>query len=241
VGNYEASHREQALTTGASFPARKPEPNSRASHRRLPKGRFAMRHALYVTAVCVFLIGGAIAQSSSRQADQGAATPAYQPPTTGQEQDIHRNLKDVHFAFNRYELTQDDQQSLEAAANWLKANTNVYITIAGDADERGSIVYNVYLSDKRAKATRDALVSMGVPEDRIVFATGWGKLYPVCNQSDESCWSQNRRAHFEPWQAGSLNAFNLLGTPAGFEWADLSHSNLQSGLKLQQDGRTLQK
>jgi peptidoglycan-associated lipoprotein len=172
-------------------------------------------------------------QTSQPRADQPSGTPAYQPPTGTQEQDIHQNLKDIHFAFDQYELTADDRQSLEAAANWLKANPSVYITIAGDADERGSIVYNVYLSDKRAKATRDALVSMGVPEGRIVFATGWGKLYPVCNQSDESCWSQNRRAHFEPWQAVGLNAFNLLGTPAGFEWADLSHSNLQTALKPQ--------
>jgi outer membrane protein OmpA-like peptidoglycan-associated protein len=205
------------------------------------KDELAMRYILFVSALSLCLIGGAAAQNAQPASDQQAATPAYQPPTIEQEQDIHQNLKDVHFAFERYDLNQDDQQSLEAAANWLKANPNVYITIAGDADERGSIVYNVYLSDKRAKATRDALVSMGVPEDRIVFATGWGKLYPVCNQSEESCWSQNRRAHFEPWQAAGLNAFYLLGTPAGFEWADLSHSNSQTTLKPQQDGRTSQK
>jgi hypothetical protein len=76
------------------------------------------------------------------------------------------------------------------------------------------------LSDERAKETRDALVSMGVPESQIVFATGWGKLYPVCNQSDESCWAQNRRAHFEPWQAGSLAAFDSL-VPDGSQSADL--------------------
>jgi len=192
-----------------------------------------MRYMLFVTLVSILLIAVAMAQVPTPHptADQQSGIPAYQPPTGTQEQDIHQSLKDVHFAFDRYDLTQDDQQSLEAAANWLKAHPNVYITIAGDADERGSIVYNVYLSDKRAKATRDALVSMGVPEDRIVFATGWGKLYPMCNQADESCWSQNRRAHFEPWQASGLNAFDLLGAPAGLEWADISHSNLQTGVK----------
>ena len=61
------------------------------------------------------------------------------------------------------------------------------------------------------------MVSVEITEGGIVFATGWGKLYPVCNQSDESCWSQNHRAHFEPWQATGLNAFNLLESPAGFE------------------------
>jgi len=194
-----------------------------------------MRHDLFVVVVSILLIGRALAQSPNLQtaSDQPSGTPAYQPATPGQEQDIHQSLKDMHFAFDRYELTEDDQQSLKETANWLKANPNVYVTIAGDADERGSIVYNVYLSDKRAKATRDALVSMGVTEDRIVFATGWGKLYPVCNQSDESCWSQNRRAHFEPWQATGLNAFNLLEAPAGSEWADLSHTSLQTGSKPQ--------
>jgi peptidoglycan-associated lipoprotein len=55
------------------------------------------------------------------------------------------------------------------------------------------------LSDRRAIATRDALVELGVPSDRILFSTGWGKLYPVCMQSDESCWSQNRRTLITPW------------------------------------------
>jgi len=164
-----------------------------------------MRHILFVTALVVSLVGGAIAQSPDASS-QSQSVPAYQPLSPVQEQDIHQNLKDVHFEFDRSELTPEDRQSLQQTANWLKANPNVYVTIAGDADDRGSIVYNVYLSDERAKATREALVAMGVPERQIVFATGWGKLYPVCAQADEGCWAQNRRAHFEPWQAGSLAA-----------------------------------
>jgi len=172
-----------------------------------------MRHILFAFAVSSFLMAAATAQvqTSQPRADQSSGTPAYQPPTGTQEQDIHQNLKDMHFAFDQYELTADDRQSLEAAANWLKANPSVYITIAGDADERGSIVYNVYLSDKRAKATRDALVSMGVPEGRIVFATGWGKLYPVCNQSDESCWSQNRRGSLRAVAGSGLERLQFAG------------------------------
>jgi len=91
------------------------------------------------------------------------------------------------------------RQTLASNAQWLKAHPDIYITIEGDADERGDIVYNVDLSDKRAIATRDALLRLGVPPQQIVFATGWGKLYPICNQTDESCWSQNRRAHFARW------------------------------------------
>ena len=153
-------------------------------------------------------MGVGVAQSADQQASpgQGAATPTYQPATNAQKHDLEQSLKPIYFAFDRYDLTPEDQQTLQADANWLKANPDVYVTIDGDADERGGIVYNVVLSQQRATATRDALVSLGVPADRIVFATGWGKLYPTCAQSDESCWSQNRRAHFEPWQAGSLAA-----------------------------------
>jgi outer membrane protein OmpA-like peptidoglycan-associated protein len=167
-----------------------------------------MRHLIFVIAACMCLACATLAQAPSTQpgSDQPSTTPAYQRPTPTEEQDIHQNLKDVHFAFDRHDLTLENRRSLEETANWLKANPNVYVTIASDADERGSIVYNLYLSDERAKSTREALVAMGVPETQIVFATGWGKLYPVCNQAEESCWAQNRRAHFEPWQAGSLAA-----------------------------------
>jgi outer membrane protein OmpA-like peptidoglycan-associated protein len=37
---------------------------------------------------------------------------------------------------------------------------------------------------------------MGVAENRIVFATGWGELYPNCLESTEECWKQNRRVEF---------------------------------------------
>lgn len=97
------------------------------------------------------------------------------------------------------DLRTEDQSILQSDAQWLKAHPDVVVTIEGDADARGEIVYNVVLSDKRAENAKDALVSMGVPASQIVFATGWGKLYPVCSQDDETCWSQNRRAHFSAW------------------------------------------
>jgi outer membrane protein OmpA-like peptidoglycan-associated protein len=182
-----------------------------------------MRHLLFV-AVLTFLTILAVGQSANTQTgiDQQTTSPPYVAPTDAQKQELERNLKDVHFAFNRADLSAEDRQALEATANWLRANPGVYVTIAGDADERGSIVYNLYLSDQRAKATRDALVSAGVAPERIVFATGWGKLYPTCFQSDESCWSQNRRAHFEPWQAGSVSAASPGAEPASDEKGTLA-------------------
>jgi outer membrane protein OmpA-like peptidoglycan-associated protein len=120
------------------------------------------------------------------------------PPT--EQQQFEQNVKDIHFDFDRSDLRMDERTTLAEDAQWLKTHTDVLITIEGDADERGDIVYNLALSDQRAIATRDALVDLGVPRDRIVFAAGWGKLYPVCAESDESCWNRNRRGHFALWQ-----------------------------------------
>lgn len=135
------------------------------------------------------------------------------PPS--QQQEFTQNVKDVYFDFDRSELKPEDETTLHQDADWLKSHPNLVFTIAGQADPRGDIVYNVYLSDLRALATRDALVKMGVPSQQILFAEGWGKLYPVCEQDDESCWSQDRRAHLAPWspEAGPETS----GTASGVE------------------------
>jgi len=162
-----------------------------------------MRQIVFTTLAAILWSASAFAQSSVRlspdETGSSVNVPPYSLHSPEQQEQVEQNAKDVHFDFDQYDLKPEDQQSLQETANWLKANPSVHVTIAGDADERGEIVYNLALSNKRAQSARDALVSMGVPPDQIVFATGWGKLYPTCNQSDESCWSQNRRAHFELW------------------------------------------
>jgi peptidoglycan-associated lipoprotein len=115
------------------------------------------------------------------------------------------NVKDVYFDLGKADLRPDARAVLQRNAEWLKAHPDVVFTIEGDADERGGIVYNVFLSDQRALETRDALVKLGIPESQILFATGWGKLYPVCTESNESCWTQNRRSHLSPWPPEDLS------------------------------------
>jgi peptidoglycan-associated lipoprotein len=133
--------------------------------------------------------------------------PAVPVPTDTQRQEFHQSVQDIHFDFDRANIRPEDQSTLQSNAQWLQSHPNTFITIEGHADERGDIVYNLALSDIRAQATHDALMRMGVPEKQILFATGWGKLYPVCAEADESCWAQNRRSHFTLWgeQGGAGN------------------------------------
>jgi peptidoglycan-associated lipoprotein len=164
-----------------------------------------MRHILIV-ATLLLSSSIAFARSPAAPADMSrdyAGRPvgdvAVPPPSPAATDREVRDLRDIYFALDRADLRLEDRQILAADAEWLKAHPNVNVTIEGDADERGDIAYNLALSDHRALATRDALISLGVPAERIVFSTGWGKLYPVCQQSDESCWSENRRAHLARW------------------------------------------
>ena len=171
-----------------------------------------MRRRMLTLAACMtFFAGlsvGQVAQSNGDNpgASAGqAATPddakkvSVPPVPADKQQEFQQSVKDIHFDFDQSDIRDQDQTILAGDAEWLKAHPDVSITLEGDADERGTIIYNLVLSGARAEATKNALVQLGVPENRIVFATGWGKLYPVCTQADESCWSQNRRTHFSTW------------------------------------------
>lgn len=104
-------------------------------------------------------------------------------------------LQAPRFEFNRYDaITNPD--ALRADADWLKAHPDARVRIEGYADERGEIAYNLALAQKRADFTRNSLMKMGVPESSLLSATGWGKLYRVCKEQDESCWQENRYADF---------------------------------------------
>jgi peptidoglycan-associated lipoprotein len=85
-------------------------------------------------------------------------------------------LRDVHFDFDRYEVRAQDKPVLDENAKWLKQNAGALLLIEGHADERGTNEYNLALGERRAKATRDHLVSLGVDGGRItVISYGGGR------------------------------------------------------------------
>jgi peptidoglycan-associated lipoprotein len=104
-------------------------------------------------------------------------------------------LRDVHFDFDRYEIRAQDKGVLDENAKWLKSNANAFLLIEGHADERGTNEYNLALGERRAKAARDHLVSLGIDGGRITLIS-LGEERPSCTERTETCWAQNRRAHF---------------------------------------------
>jgi outer membrane protein OmpA-like peptidoglycan-associated protein len=114
-----------------------------------------------------------------------------------QAQDLLQNVKDLYFPFNIYSRIVDPND-LQTDADWLTQHTDSRLWIQGYADIRGDIFYNLVLSYRRAQFVKTNLVKKGVDESRIQFATGWGKLYPVCQGTDEQCYQQQRRVDIVP-------------------------------------------
>lgn len=106
-------------------------------------------------------------------------------------------LKDVHFAYDSYDLDGSARDVLAANAEWLKENRRARTEIEGHCDERGTVEYNLALGAKRAKAVKDYLVSLGVAADRL-STISYGEELPLCRDASEQCYARNRRVHFVP-------------------------------------------
>ena len=99
----------------------------------------------------------------------------------------------VFFQVDQSTLTPQAIATLDGQAQWLQSNSSYLAVIEGHADEQGTREYNVALGARRANAVREYLVSKGVPGNRI-RTISYGKERPVAVCSEESCYSENRRA-----------------------------------------------
>jgi peptidoglycan-associated lipoprotein len=122
----------------------------------------------------------------------GTVIPALPSPSGFSESAA---LRDIHFDFDQYRIRPEAGRALENNARWLKSHTGAILLIEGHADERGTNEYNLALAERRAGAARDYLIALGVARTRINVVS-YGEERPVCADRLESCWAQNRRAHF---------------------------------------------
>ena len=99
---------------------------------------------------------------------------------------------DVLFATGRAEVAAGGMRSIDKLAEWLKKNPTRNLLIEGHTDNTGSEDLNMKLSQQRAEAVRDQLVSRGVGADRIT-TKGYGPKYPVVANDSASGRQQNRR------------------------------------------------
>lgn len=107
----------------------------------------------------------------------------------------------IFFGFDKFNIRPEAAEELDKLVSVMKEYPNMVIKIESHTDSRGSKVYNEYLSDKRAKSTRDYIISQGIDASRIESAIGYGenRLINECDgtvRCTEADHLLNRRSEF---------------------------------------------
>jgi outer membrane protein OmpA-like peptidoglycan-associated protein len=118
-----------------------------------------------------------------------------------QLEDEVKNLGRVYFSFDSFSLNDDSKKVLNGLEDILRRNPDLKIKIASGTDSRGPSPYNLGLSERRVKATRDYLLSLGIDTNRLsTEAYGEDSLLNECDDNtycSEAKHRINRRSEFD--------------------------------------------
>ncbi len=104
-------------------------------------------------------------------------------------------INDIYYATASYEINSKSYAVLNEFADFLKTNPTVKVEIRGHTDNIGSAQTNITLSNQRAKAVYDYLLSKGVPQSNISYK-GYGPNMPIADNKTEAGRAKNRRTEF---------------------------------------------
>ncbi|TCP22575.1 outer membrane protein OmpA-like peptidoglycan-associated protein [Tenacibaculum skagerrakense] len=112
-------------------------------------------------------------------------------------------IKPIYFDYDKDFIREDAQYELENIVTVMTNHPKMVIKIESHTDSRGAKSYNRNLSDRRAKSTRDFIISRGIEPERIESAIGYGedKLLNHCDdKNSKKCTEEehqlNRRSYF---------------------------------------------
>ena len=130
--------------------------------------------------------GGSAASAAAAQAQRDALTAEM----------LQGVGRVVYFDFDSFVVREDARPVVEAHARLLTTDRERRLVIEGHTDERGGREYNLALGQKRAEAVARSLVLLGAGENQLE-AVSFGEERPAVLGSDETAWSQNRRAELK--------------------------------------------
>lgn len=116
-------------------------------------------------------------------------------------QDDQIVINPIFFDFDKWNIRTDAQYELENIVDVMRQHPNMIIKIESHTDSRGRDRYNEKLSDRRAKSTRDYLLTRNIAPERIQSAIGYGEsqLLNECANGvkcSEEKHQENRRSYF---------------------------------------------
>ena len=138
---------------------------------------------------------------AAKPAPAGVASPVPTASVETEAQRLGRGLKmltgkSVYFNYDDYTVKAEYQDLIKQHLELLKVSPSYSLNLEGNADERGSVEYNLALGQKRAEAVKRSLKLLGLPEAKVE-AISYGKEKPRAVCHEEKCWAENRRVDFE--------------------------------------------
>jgi len=125
----------------------------------------------------------------------------FDPPTTVNievkhiKPDLPIRMNNVNFATNSSQLTEISKSIIEDLISFLNDNPNITIEVAGHTDNIGGTKFNLELSNRRAKAVTDYIITKGISTKRISYK-GYGTNVPLSTNDNEAGRAMNRRVEF---------------------------------------------
>ncbi|MDR3236927.1 MAG: OmpA family protein [Spirochaetia bacterium] len=104
-------------------------------------------------------------------------------------------ISNIQFAFDSDKLQKQGMQILDRVYTILEKYARYDVVVEGHTDDIGQEKYNQSLSERRAAAVMEYLVSKGIRRERLK-STGYGKSVPLYPNNSEENRRRNRRVEF---------------------------------------------
>lgn len=112
------------------------------------------------------------------------------------EVNAHVVLKNIFFDFDKYTLKPESETELNKLVQFLNLNPTIHIQLNGYTDSVGTEEHNLTLSQHRAQAVVNYLISKGISASRL-SAKGYGSSHPIAPNDTEEGRALNRRTELE--------------------------------------------
>lgn len=167
---------------------------------------------LFVAAISLAVLAGCATKPEQKASSSGAASapssssaPSASSASVATPKSADANARDlarkrissvepaVYFDFNRFDIKPQFHNTVSAYGNYLAVMKESKILIEGNADERGTVEYNLALGQKRAEAVSIALQAIGANANNIEAISN-GEEKPRNKAKSEAAFAENRRA-----------------------------------------------
>lgn len=110
---------------------------------------------------------------------------------------VEMDEETIYFDFDKSDIKPAATSELNAIVQLMKENPKLNVSLYGHADATGTEAYNMGLSERRADAARDYLITNGIAPERITTVRWFGESEPVAPNDTSEGRALNRRVEID--------------------------------------------